>query len=135
MAIDKKQIPPLDFDNSKAIGIDLPFNGPAVFKSNYKTKDALKSDLINFLLTDPGERYLNPFFGAGIRAYIFGKISENSLDFIEKDLTDKIQQYFPNVNIENLEVLRKDNSNQIIIKLFYSISNTNLTDNITLSFE
>ena len=60
MAFNPQQISPIDFNPSAAVGVDLPFNGNAVFKSNYQTKDAIKNNLINFFLTNPGDRFLNP---------------------------------------------------------------------------
>jgi hypothetical protein len=63
MPFSPQQIAPIDFDASVAVGVNLPFSGPAVFISNYQTKDAIKNNLINFFLTNPGERVLNPTFG------------------------------------------------------------------------
>lgn len=134
MAFGAQQIFPIDLDNSAAVGIDLPLNGPAVFKSNFQTKDAIKSDLINFLLTNPGERYLNPLFGAGLRDFIFSQISDGNLEFLKQDLQSKIQANFPNIRVDTLEVLRNDDINTITISFTYSVINTNLTDEITLSF-
>lgn len=134
MAFGSQQIFPIDLDNSAAVGIDLPLNGPAVFKSNFQTKDAIKSDLINFLLTNPGERYLNPLFGAGLRDFIFSQISDGNLEFLKQDLQSKIQANFPNIRVDTLEVFRNDDTNSIRISFTYSIINTNLTDEVTLSF-
>lgn len=134
MAFGAQQIFPIDLDNSAAVGIDLPLNGPAVFKSNFQTKDAIKSELINFLLTNPGERYLNPLFGAGLRDFIFSQISDGNLEFLKQDLQSKIQANFPNIRVDTLEVLRNDDINTITISFTYSVINTNLTDEITLSF-
>ena len=50
MAFGQQQIFPIDLNNSAAVGISLPFNGPAVFKSNYQTKDSIKYNLINFVI-------------------------------------------------------------------------------------
>jgi phage baseplate assembly protein W len=134
MAFGAQQIFPIDLDNSAAVGIDLPLNGPAVFKSNFQTKDAIKSELINFLLTNPGERYLNPLFGAGLRDFIFSQISDGNLEFLKQDLQSKIQANFPNIRVDTLEVLRNDDINTITVSFTYSVINTNLTDEITLSF-
>ena len=134
MAFGAQQIFPIDLDNSAAVGIDLPLNGPAVFKSNFQTKDAIKSDLINFLLTNPGERYLNPLFGAGLRDFIFSQISDGNLEFLKQDLQSKIQANFPNIRVDTLEVLRNDDINTITVSFTYSVINTNLTDEINLSF-
>jgi len=135
MAFGEKNIPILDFNNSKAIGIDLPLNGRGIFKPNYFTKDALKSGIINFLLTNPGERYMNPNFGAGIRDYIFTQLQSDNLDFLREDLETKIKRLFPNIEITQFNIFRNDNNNSISIKFLYDIINTNLTDEITISFE
>jgi len=134
MAFGAQQIYPQDLNISQAIGIELPLNGPAVFKSNYQTKDAIKNNLINFFLTNPGERYLNPEFGGGLRAFIFEQISNNSIQTLNEDITVKLQENFPNVNVDKLEILREDDNNTIIVSLTYSVPNTNIKDNIKIQF-
>ena len=74
MAFEAQQIFPIDFNKSAAVGIDLPFNAPGVFRSNFTTKQAIKNNLINYFLTNPGERPLNPNFGGGLRLFIFEQI-------------------------------------------------------------
>ena len=134
MAFGAQQIYPQDLNVSQAIGIELPLNGPAVFKSNYQTKDAIKNNLINFFLTNPGERYLNPELGGGLRAFIFEQISNNSIQTLNEDITVKLQENFPNVNVDKLEILREDDNNTIIVSLTYSVPNTNIKDNIKIQF-
>jgi len=134
MAFNPQQIYPIDLNPSKAVGVDIPFNGPAVFKSNYLTKDAIKNNLINFFLTNPGERYLNPNFGGGLRAFIFEQITLNQLDFLREDINDKLSLYFPNIKIDDLTVTGDPNINTISISLFYSIPNTNISDNLEIQF-
>ncbi len=75
MAFDAQQIYPIDFNKSAAVGIDIPFNAPGVFRSNYTTANAIKNNLINYFLTNPGERPLNPTFGGGLRDFIFQQIT------------------------------------------------------------
>ena len=49
------RVNPLDLQGNIAIGVSLPFNGPAgPFNSTYSTKDQTKSNLINLLLTNKG---------------------------------------------------------------------------------
>ena len=71
MAFNQQIINPLDFEESVAIGIDIPFNGNAVFKQNYQTQNAIKNNLINYFLTNPGDHFLNPTFGGGLRDFLF----------------------------------------------------------------
>lgn len=134
MAFDAQQIFPIDFDKSAAVGVDLPFDAPAVFRSNYTTKDATKNNLINYFLTNPGERPLNPLFGGGLRSFIFEQISTNNLDFLEERITDDIGNFFPNINIGNLEILRQEDTNTITVKLTYNVINTNISDTLEIDF-
>ena len=134
MAFNPQQIYPIDLNPSTAGGVDIPFNSPSVFKSNYLTKDAIKNNLINFFLTNPGERYLNPNFGGGLRAFIFEQITLNQLDFLREDINDKLSLYFPNLKINDLTVTGNPDTNTISISLSYSIPNTNISDNLEIQF-
>ena len=48
---------PVDTLPDVAVGVSIPFSGKAVFNQTYLTKDQIKSNLINFFLTNKGERY------------------------------------------------------------------------------
>lgn len=132
MAFNPQQIYPIDLNASKAVGVDIPFNGSAVFKSNYLTKDAIKNNLINFFLTNPGERYMNPLFGGGLRAFIFEQITANNLNFLREDINNKLSLYFPAISIGDLVVTGDPDTNQVSVSLTYSVINTNITDNLEI---
>jgi phage baseplate assembly protein W len=132
MAFNPQQIYPIDLNASKAVGVDIPFNGDAVFKSNYLTKDAIKNNLINFFLTNPGERYLNPTFGGGLRAFIFEQITNDNLDFLRENINDKLIIYFPNITVNDLTVTGNIDTNQINVELNYSVINTNISDTLEI---
>jgi phage baseplate assembly protein W len=134
MAFGGKKISPIDLNVSKTVGIDLPLNGRGIFKPNFQTKDSIKSSLINFLLTNPGERYLNPLFGAGIKDYIFSQLETGRLDFLKEDVESKLNSSFPNISITKFEIFREDENNTITIKFTYDILNTGVEDGITISF-
>lgn len=135
MAFGIQQIYPNDLNPSQAIGIDLPLNGNAVFKSNYQTKDAVKSNLINFFLTNPGERYLNPNLGGGIRAFVFEQIENNNIDSLKQNINYKLRNVFPNIEVTSLDIsISNGDNNQIIISLYYKLKNTNISDNINIQF-
>ncbi len=97
MAFGAQKIFPIDFKPGTAVGVALPFNGPAVFKSTYTTKDAIRNNLINFFLTNQPERYLNPTFGASLRSFIFQQISEGNLEGLKQNIQYQLNTYFPNV--------------------------------------
>lgn len=132
MAFNPQQIYPIDLNNSAAVGVNLPLNGSAVFISNYQTRDAIKNNLINFFLTNPGERPLNPAFGGGLRAFIFEQITTDNLNFLREDINFKISTYFPNITVEDLIVTGQEDLNQITVTLKYSVINTNITDTLEI---
>jgi uncharacterized protein len=135
MAFSPQQIAPIDFDPSVAIGVNIPLNGPSVFISNYQTKDAIKNNLINFFLTNPGERPLNPLFGGGLRAFIFEQITLDNLSFLRENINDKLQIFFPNIIVRELTVTGDNNDNQINVILKYNVLNTNINDTLEISMD
>ena len=134
MAYSIGQIYPNDLNPSRAIGFDLPINGNTVFISNYQTRDAIKANLINFLLTNPGERPNNPEFGGGLRKFIFTQIQQDNLQYLKEDIQNKIINNFPNVNILNINILSQEDNNTIIVQIKYNIPNTNINDQLELNF-
>lgn len=133
MAFNERKIFPLDTKPSTAIGINIPFNGSAVFNSTYLTKDAIKANLVNYFLTNKNERYLNNDFGANIKAFIFEQVSNDSLSFLKDDIQTKINQYFPNIEVNNLEVTQFQDTNIVNISLNYSIPYTNISDKLEIT--
>ena len=132
MAFNPQQINPIDLNPNIAVGVNIPFNGSSVFTSNYQTRDAIKNNLINFFLTNPGEIPLNPTFGGGLRAFVFEQIAEDNLDGLKENISFQLKTLFPNIIINSLNVLRNDDYNSITIQLKYSVANSNINDNLTL---
>tara|TARA_R110001592_G_scaffold32290_2_gene113297 strand:- start:6535 stop:6942 length:408 start_codon:yes stop_codon:yes gene_type:complete len=134
MAFGAQRIFPNDQRPSVAIGFNLPMNEGGVFTPNYQTRDAIKNNLINYFLTNPGERPGNPTFGAGLRAFIFTQIDSQDLNYIKDDIQLKVQTFFPNVVIQEITVLPVETQNTIQINITYSVSDTGIEDALTLSF-
>ena len=135
MAYNLKQISPLDRQKSTAIGVAIPFSADNVFTSVYTTKDQTKYNLINFLLTDRRERPFNPNFGAGIRSYLFEQIENNTLDDIQLSLSSKLESYFSNIKVTQLDVVGNVDNNSITILLSYTLLNTSDTDIVSINLQ
>ena len=133
MASNPIRIDPLDLKSSTGVGVGLPFNGPGVFNTNYTTKEQLRSNLINLVLTEPGERMYKPFFGVGLNSLLFEqKISSD-------DIKNKIQEAcaqdgsLNKITISNVEVNQDLNSNTVFINVEYIINLDSSTDAIGIS--
>jgi len=129
------RVNPLDLQKNIAIGISLPFNGPAgPFNKTYSTKDQIKSNLINLLLTNKGERVFNPEFGADIKKVLFEGITEDTSALIQNLIITNVNYFIPEVNIVDVvvEPNTDNNSYNIIVKYNLVISGT--ADQITVQF-
>lgn len=127
-------INPLDLQPSKGVGIKIPFDGSTGLNITYTTKEATKSNILNFLLTGKRERIMNPNFGAGIREQLFEQITSNNIENIEDIIKFGLNDYFPQVQLNNLTVNSFPDQNIIQIYFSYSIRNTNIQDEIIINF-
>ncbi|MCP4254661.1 MAG: hypothetical protein GY936_14835 [Ignavibacteriae bacterium] len=123
---------PIDSVERKAVGFSLPFNGPAVFNPTYTVRNQTKSNLINYLLTNRGERVFNPNFGADLRNLLFQNITEATTSELSNIIQSDIGKYFPQVSIKEIKFLNEPDFNQINFSLTYTIANFGITDDIQI---
>jgi uncharacterized protein len=135
MAFSVKVIHPLDLQPSTAVGIDLPFSAGAVFNSTYETKDAIKANLINYFLTNKGERYLNPSFGSDIRKLLFDNIDYSKIEQIKDIVSTDVNLYFPRVIPTSIDVNADADNNTVTFYMKYSIDSSNIDDELLINFE
>ena len=125
---------PIDTLPDVAIGVSVPFTGKAVFNQTYITSDQIKSNLINFFLTNKGERYLNPRFGGNLRSLLFEAISQNALDAFEAEIKTQLKSLFPTITISSLDITSLPDKNIVNITLSYQVLNQPL-DEIQINFD
>lgn len=132
MAFGAKRIYPIDLNARKAVGVSLPFNANSVFKPTYTTKDAIRNNLINLLLTGQGERIFNPNLGAGLQQFIFQQSNQNSILEIQNYIETVIIKYFPNIQAI-VNVSASSDYNTFFIVIDYSIKDTGINDTLQLN--
>jgi phage baseplate assembly protein W len=123
---------PLDLEARKAIGYGFPLNGNAVFKPTYQTRDQIKANLINYLLTNKKERVFNPNFGADLRALLFENIIENNLENLQDIIQSDINKFFPMVNVREIKFERLEDNNTINFSLTYDIASFDIEDTLDI---
>ena len=117
---------PQDVGQPKGIGINVLFNnGTNVFNATYTTKEQVKSNLVNYILTDKGERFFDPQFGGNLRASLFEP--DTSFDSVAARLEKEIYAYVPNIIVRNIAIKKFSDQNLVNIVLDYSINNQNDT--------
>lgn len=114
---------PIDVGSRVAIGVSIPFNSPQVFTQTYTTQEQIRSNIINYILTDKGERIFNPTFGSSIRKSVFENITQDLLQTLEITLNDDLSNYFRSVNFTEIKITPDYDENIISISIQYSIYN------------
>lgn len=127
-------INPLDLQPSKGVGIQVPFNGTTGLNITFTTKDAIRSNILNFFLTGKRERIMNPNFGAGIREQLFEQITQGSTQNIRNIIEFGLNDYFPQIKLNKLTVEASPDTKTIQVYFSYSISSTNIQDEILINF-
>lgn len=135
MAFDVQQINPLDLQPSVGVGVGLPFSSDQVFNTTYTTRDAIKANLINYFLTEEGERFLNPELGAGLRRYIFDQSTEDTSERIKEVVKAGVQKWFPNISLNKIIAQQSPDTNTFTLYINYSINMTSIQDEILINFE
>ena len=103
--------------------------------------DEVKQNFKNLVLTNPGERIMNPDFGVGIRKYLFENRSD-ATHKIEKRLRGQTRRYMPYVTIENIffDMVDEENTNLIdrhilSIQIVFSVPNMNFESVLIIDSE
>jgi hypothetical protein len=135
MPFNAQTISPVNLNPTTGLGVSIPFSNSSVFSSTYTTQETVKNNLINYFLTNPGEIPLNPTFGAGLRAFLFEQITEITVSNVKSFVQNKLNTAFPMVQVNSLEVLTdQQDNNSIIIKLKYSVLNSNISGTLNFQF-
>ena len=94
----------LDINTPVGVGVSLPLNGPAVFNSTYSTKDQIKTNLLNLILTEKGERINEPYFGLGLKKLIFEQSIEK--EPLLESINNQLELFLPEITEinQNLQV-------------------------------
>ena len=129
------RVNPLDLQKNIVIGVSLPFNAAGVFNKTYSTKDQIKSNLINLLLTDKGERIMNPEFGADVRRSLFDNITESNNEILRLKIIDAINIFIPEIQLENVDVIPDFDYNTLNITINYRLLISNTPDQVTIQFQ
>jgi phage baseplate assembly protein W len=111
---------PLQQGNVDGIGLNTTF------------EEVVKQNIKMILLTNPGEKIMDPNFGVGLLGYLFEQNTENTFESIKIKIIEQIRIYYPFVEIINLNVSPHGDSqfkpHTLSVKLEYVILSSSLKD-------
>ena len=128
----KRQINPLSINGNVTIGVAFPLDDVNLFSGTQTVKEQVKSNLLNLLLTEKGERINQPDFGIGLKKLLF----EPNID--EETLTESIVNqmgiFIPEISLldTKVEFIADENLLYIIITYQYNLDGSD--DSIQLNF-
>ena len=129
---DIKRINPLDLNNNARIGVDFPLNDVNMTSGTLTTKEQLKANFLNLLLTVPGERLNHPTYGIGLKGQLF----ENSIDEItlQENINGQLAFWIPEITVTDSSLRRDIDQYRVSLTLTYSISLDETEDSIQINY-
>ena len=123
---------PIDSQSRRAVGFGFPLNGNAVFVPTYQTRDQIKANLVNFLLTNKGERVFNPNFGADLRSTLFEQLENSTLEELSSQIQEYIGVQFPTIVVEDIIFTPQEDKNTLFFTLTYTVVLLGFRDEVNI---
>jgi phage baseplate assembly protein W len=125
----KKRILYRDFHKDLTVN---PISGDLALRTN---EDAIKESLKNLILTDRGERLMQPNLGSDVRASLFENATPITLKILEERVREVINNFEPRVSIINIDVISLYDDNRVSIIIHFYVKNQETPQSVELFIE
>ena len=103
------------------------------YAMNETIRATVEQNLINLLLTVPGERIMNPDFGVGLKKYLFEQGSTIVGTHIEGKIREQVKIYMGFLKITGVRLKESEAiPNLVHITIDYAIGSLNLSEQLSL---
>ena len=120
------------------ISVKLPFtrtdeDGP--FALNKTLADTVKQNFKMMVLTNPGERIMDPDFGVGVYALLFENFSSGMRENIRSRIYSQVSRYLPFVEVRSVNFAgeQTQDENKFIVAINYYIKPLGYEDDLFLN--
>ena len=127
-----RRINPLDSNKNVRIGVAFPLDEVNIFKGTQTVKEQVKSNLINLLLTEAGERINEPNFGVGLKKLLFEQ--DIDTDELNERINNQIVFYIPEISLIDTSVKFENDEHKLFITISYRFNLDGTNDAIQLNF-
>jgi|TARA_Y100000310_G_scaffold209750_1_gene210383 hypothetical protein len=115
--------------SSLAAALPLEIDYSTGFKMITDLKTLVKQNLKMLLLTNPGERVMEPRFGVGIKTYLFENFGSQTSANIDNKIREQVRIYMPAVQIQEITFgITDPDNNHLGIQLRYTIPGVGASD-------
>ena len=85
-------------------------------------RDLAAQNLKTIILTNPGERVMDPDFGVGIKKFLFDPLSNQVYLIIDTTIREQVGIYMPGITINSIDFSEDEiNMNKINISINFTI--------------
>jgi phage baseplate assembly protein W len=103
-------------------GFNPPFfGGPQNVMSRQEDERLIKNDILQLLLTVPGERVMRPDFGVNLRNFVFEPLTSTDLFALQNEIERAITVQEPRVTVESVNLDREDDQNRLAIRVIVTM--------------
>ena len=95
--------------------------------------DVIRQNLKNIILTNPGERVMDPSFGVGVSTYLFEQVGTFESDLATR-IRSQIGKYASFVTVRDV-IINSDGDNGIFVNISYRVDSINIEDNFSTTFK
>ena len=127
-----RRVNPLDLNKNVTIGVAFPLDETNMFSGTETIQEQSKANLINLLLTEPGERINLPNYGVGIKKLLFEQ--KINIDILKEKIQNQTAFYIPNITVLNVETSLSEEEETIFISIAYKSNLDGSMDNIQINF-
>jgi phage baseplate assembly protein W len=122
----------------KGINFKLPFAESiegGVFDVNKLTSQALTDDLLSLLTTRKGNRVMRSNIYSPIYDYINEPIDDVTVDNLQRDISIKINEFLPQIEVFEIRITPFEDENTLQIKILFTVKNYfNVKQSLVLNF-
>ena len=105
-------------------------DGP--FQLNKNIRDTVKQNFKNLVLTNQGERIMDPDFGIGIYSLLFENYIPGNNESIKSEAIAQAKKYMPFISIQDFIITETTtNLNQFNIYIRYAVQSLNVLDELS----
>ena len=104
-------------------GYNYPFLGGQQNVLSWQSgEQIIKNDLLQLILTNPGERVMRPDWGTPLRTSVFEPITTGSLRKLRSDIVDAINRWEPRVSVD-VDIRPDEDGHILYVNIFGTYTN------------
>lgn len=100
-------------------GYNPPFiGGHQNILSRQEDEQIIKNDLLQLLLTIPGERVMRPDFGVNLRNAVFEPNDTETVGALVNEIRQQIELYDKRIIVDDVQIVTDESNNGMTIRIF-----------------